>query len=126
MSISASSGRSLTSNFHLLFAVLQFVEAVNMKRVDMSTSRVIGGVAGFFQGRKYISLEVVDSSELGVSEASFWLVLLLVADEAVGFVRVECEEGGRGEWGGGNCHRALHCSLHHPRAVCSPTVDGFF
>ncbi len=27
-------------------------------------------------------------------------MLLLVADEAVGFVRVESEEGGRGEWGG--------------------------
>ncbi len=53
-------------------------------------------------------------------------MLLLVADEAFGFVRVESGEGGRGEWGGGNCHRALHCSLHHPRAVCCPTVDGFF
>ncbi len=54
MSISASADRSFTSNFYLFDAVLQFVEAVNVKRVDMSTSRVIGEVAGFFQGRKDI------------------------------------------------------------------------
>ncbi len=28
-------------------------------------------------------------------------------------MRVESEEGGRGEGGGDNCHSALHCSLHH-------------
>jgi hypothetical protein len=48
-------------------------------------------------------------------------VLLLVADEAFGFVRVESEEGGRGDLGGRRCHCPLHCSLHHPE-YCN--VDG--
>ena len=82
MPISASADRSFTSNFHLFDAVLQFIEAVNVKRVDMSTSRVIGEVAGFFQGRKDISL-LGRRGQLRVGfEASFWLVLLFVADEA--------------------------------------------
>jgi hypothetical protein len=48
LSISASSDRSFTSNFDLLDAVLQFIEAVNVKQVDMSTSSVICEVAGVF------------------------------------------------------------------------------
>ena len=48
-------------------------------------------------------------------------MLLVVADEAFGFVRVESEEGGRGKWGGGRYHCALHCSLHPPE-YCN--VDG--
>jgi hypothetical protein len=48
LSISASSDRSFTSNFDLLDAVLPFIEAVNVKQVDMSTSSVICEVAGVF------------------------------------------------------------------------------
>ena len=63
--IGASTDTSFTSNFDLFDAVLQLVEAVNMKRVDMSTSSAIGEVAGIFQGRKYISLDVTDCFQLG-------------------------------------------------------------
>ena len=49
--IGASTDTSFTSNFDLFDAVLQLLEAVNMKRVDMSTSSAIGEVAGIFQGR---------------------------------------------------------------------------
>jgi hypothetical protein len=62
--IGASEDSSFTSNFDLLDAVLQLFEAVNMKQVDMSTSSAIGEVAGIFQGRKYISLDVADCFEL--------------------------------------------------------------
>ena len=82
LSVSASSDSSFTSNSDLLDAVLQFVEAVNMKGVDMSTSSVIGEVAGFFQGRKDISLDVADSFELGLRHlfglcCCLWLMKLL-------------------------------------------------
>ena len=57
-------------------------------------------------------------------------MLLLVADEAFGFVRVESEEGGRGKWGGGSYHCALHCSLHPPeyatRHLCNLDVFWCF
>ena len=62
--IGASTDTSFTSNFDLFDAVLQLVEAVNMKRVDMSTSSAIGEVAGIFQGRKYIKVDVADCFEL--------------------------------------------------------------
>ena len=64
--IGASFDSSFTSNFVLLDAVLQLLEAVNIKRVDMSPSSVVSEVAGFFQGRKNISLDVADSFELGL------------------------------------------------------------
>ncbi len=69
---------SFTSNFDLFDAVLQLIEAVNMKRVDMSTSSVIGEVAGIFQGRKYIKVDVADCFELRVRHCCcvcrcFWL-----------------------------------------------------
>ena len=47
--IGASTDTSFTSNFDLFDAVLQLFEAVNMKRVDMSTSSAIGEVACIFQ-----------------------------------------------------------------------------
>ena len=49
--------------------------------------------------------------------------LWLVARRCFWFVRVESEDGGRGEGGGEICHRALHCSLHHHECR---NVDGFF
>ena len=64
MPISTSTDCSFTSNFEFIDAVLQLGEAVNMKGVDVSTSSAIGKGAGFFQGRKYISLDVADCVEL--------------------------------------------------------------
>ena len=69
--IGASTDTSLTSNFDLFDAVLQLLEAVNMKRVDMSTSSAIGEVAGIFQGRKYIKVDVADCFELRVRHCVF-------------------------------------------------------
>ena len=62
--IGASFDSSFTSNFVLLDAELQLLEAFNIKRVDMGPSSVVSEVAGFFQGRKYISLDFADCFEL--------------------------------------------------------------
>jgi hypothetical protein len=70
LSVSASSDSSFASNFDLFDAVLQLFEAVNMKRVDMSTSSAIGEVAGIFQGRKYIKVDVADCFELRVRHSN--------------------------------------------------------
>jgi hypothetical protein len=56
LSVDASSDSSFTSDSCLFDNVFQAVEGVNLERVDMSTSSVVGEVAGILQGREDIGL----------------------------------------------------------------------